>query len=327
MDSEAAQAASSAANVHYVYALVRRPGKFALEDVFYIGKGKALRALSHFEAAKKDLYASAKIDQIKSILGDEATVDTIEAHCYVLVGDLSERDAYNVESLFIKMLGGPLGPQLLNLQRGHGRQETPLLVPVADARIYFDAVEEHVDRVSSEQLASLRVNDGRTLVILVKGGTAAIDEPASVITQEAGPIDRSVRVKYVEQVRTLRGWSPETPWTHNEAAERASVWWPISQANVGHIRRIAERVNVEVALLVRDPRSGSSVVRYAWSLDPQKNWLFDGKRWGLPLGQALEEHPWRGLKLLRSDNSRQILVGNASGIGYALRDSSRETGN
>lgn len=218
------------------------------------------------------------------------------------------------------MLGGPQGPQLLNVQGGHGKQETPLMVPLREAQVFFDAGELKVQRIDAAALKRLPDQPNRKLVVTVKGTHVAIDEPASVVTDRPGPIDNSIEVEDAETVRFLRGWSPQNPWTDDEAMERASVWWPLSLESIVRIREMAMTTGVEVALLVRDPRNGSSVVRYVWDLDPTKPWMHYGTRWGLPLSGLIEDHPWRGRKLLRDDTGKQVLAGHSSGIGYALRE-------
>ncbi|MFC8038906.1 hypothetical protein ACFUOZ_06085 [Paenarthrobacter sp. NPDC057355] len=311
---------STARGVHYVYALVRTPGAFRMEDIFYIGKGKGLRSRAHFKEAQEAFRGTAKQALLRSILEMDDSLENIERHAYVLVGGLSEQDAFNVESALIKMLGGPMGPQLFNLQSGHSGQDVPQVVPLNEARIYFDALPQVVEKLPVASLADYEPMRAGRAVVVVKGTHLPIAEPMQESTGEQGPVPQSEIFRETEQLRNLRGWDPTNPWTDAEARERASVWWAISAQNVLALQALAADKQVLIALLVRDPRSGSSVVRYVWEIDPVGTWQFAGTQWGIPLGRAVEEHPWRGSKLL-APNNRQVLHGHSTGIGYVSEGS------
>lgn len=308
---------SQANDVFYVYALVKTPGEFSLADVFYIGKGKGLRGEQHFVEVQKEFNGSLKHLEIQRILGDSPSLETIKRHAYVLVGNLSETAAFDVESALIKMFGGALGSQLFNIQSGHGNQEVPQVVPLEDALIYFDASGRTIEKVPSVDLRDFPASSARPLTIVVKGTELAIEEADYRRTGQAGPIAHSELVEFTSGMRNLRGWNPSAPWSAEEARNRASVWWEISQENVLLLQKLAEKRQLQLALVVRDPRRGSSVVRYVWNVDANGTWLRTQNQWGIPLGDEIRDHSWRGHKLIKSSDNRQVLHGHSKGIAYA----------
>ena len=318
-DAKVVVDAPTGQGIHYVYALLRTPGAFRMEDIFYIGKGKGLRSQSHFLEAQIAFRGTNKQALLRSILEMDDSLENIERHAYVLVGGLSEQDAFNVESALIKMLGGPMGPQLLNLQSGHGGQAVPQVVPLNEARIYFDALPQVVQKLAAADLADHEPSQAGRVVVVVKGTHLPISEPMQESTGEDGPLPQSEIYGTTEKHRNLRGWDPTNPWTDAEARERASVWWAISRRNVVALQTLAADTQALVALLVRDPRSGSSVVRYVWEIDPAGTWQLSGTQWGIPLGRAVQDHPWRGSKLLGPSNT-QVLHRHAAGIGYVTEE-------
>lgn len=255
--------------------------------------------------------------EIQRIIGESPSLETLKSHAYVLVGNLTETAAFNVESALIKMLGGAQGSQLLNIQSGHGNQEVPQVVPLEDALIYFDASEKEVTKVPSAELGIFPASSARPLIIVVKGTEVAIEESDYRSTGEAGPVPQSELVEFTGATRKLRGWNPSSPWTADEAQNRASVWWKISQDNVVHLQTLASKGQLQLALVVKDPRKGSSVARYVWNVDPNGIWLRTKNQWGIPLGHEIHDHSWRGHKLLKSDNKVQVLHGHSNGIAYA----------
>ena len=308
---------TDANDVFYVYALVRTPGNFALDDVFYIGKGKGLRSEQHFDEVQDEFNGSLKHLEIQRILGESPSLEAIKKHAYVLVGNLSETAAFNVESALIKMLGGAQGSQLVNIQSGHGNQDVPQVVPLEDALIYFDASEKVIVKVPAAELGSFPASTSLPLTIVVKGTEVAIEEPDYRGTGQAGPIPNSEIVEFTAEVRKLRGWHPSSPWTAKEARSRASVWWKISQENVLLLQGLATKQQPQLALVVKDPRRGSSVVRYVWNVDPGGTWLRTKNQWGIPLGAEVVDHAWRGHKLIKSLDKVQVLHGHSTGIAFA----------
>lgn len=98
---------------YYVYALTNpKTGK-----IFYIGKGRGKRVLSHFSNARSnapDEILSDKLLELSEIL-NEGFVESDVAH--VLSKDLSEQVAFLIESLYIRFVFGYA--RLTNDQPGH----------------------------------------------------------------------------------------------------------------------------------------------------------------------------------------------------------------
>lgn len=97
----------------YVYALVDPRDK----KIFYIGKGKENRVFQHAEAALNEEYKSLKLDTIRNIISDGKEVEY-----YILRHNLTENEAFVVESTLIDMLTYPKfnnSNQLTNLVVGH----------------------------------------------------------------------------------------------------------------------------------------------------------------------------------------------------------------
>lgn len=98
---------------YYVYALVDPRD----QKIFYIGKGKDNRVFQHAEAALNENEESLKLNTIRNIIKDGQKVQH-----YILRHNLTEDEAYLVESSLINMLTYPkfnTKNQLTNLQAGH----------------------------------------------------------------------------------------------------------------------------------------------------------------------------------------------------------------
>lgn len=98
---------------YYVYALVDPRDN----QIFYIGKGKGNRVFQHAEDACNDNDSSLKFDTIRSIIHEGKKVEY-----YILRHNLSEDEAYLIESTLIDMLTYPKfnkKNQLTNISAGH----------------------------------------------------------------------------------------------------------------------------------------------------------------------------------------------------------------
>ncbi len=98
---------------YYVYALVDPRDK----KIFYIGKGKGNRVFQHAEAALYEKGQSLKLETIRSIIAEGKQVVY-----YILRHNLTEDEAFLVESVLINMLTDPRfnhENQLTNLVAGH----------------------------------------------------------------------------------------------------------------------------------------------------------------------------------------------------------------
>jgi hypothetical protein len=102
-------------NEHYVY-LYQYPKEHALKGkIFYVGKGKGERVFAHLDLLDKDdLEEIEKVRVIKEIdsLGFSPDI-------YILRDNLTESEAFKVESSIIDLLGLT---NLSNLQSGHDSQ-------------------------------------------------------------------------------------------------------------------------------------------------------------------------------------------------------------
>ena len=98
---------------YYVYALVDPRDN----RIFYIGKGKGNRIFQHAENACKDDESNLKLDTIRNIIQGGKKVEY-----YILRHNLTEEEAYIVESTLIDLLTYPKFNkefQLANISAGH----------------------------------------------------------------------------------------------------------------------------------------------------------------------------------------------------------------
>ena len=103
----------------YVYALSRVPvtaGRFNPDNIFYVGKGKGLRWQAHFAEARAamaqqdgdpDVELSAKHREIARIICNAGDDLVLEDYAYIVRGNLTEPEAFLIETLIIKLLNRP----------------------------------------------------------------------------------------------------------------------------------------------------------------------------------------------------------------------------
>jgi hypothetical protein len=237
-------------------------------------------------------------------------------------GYLNEADAYRAEALAIDTVNAVLvaagRPTLTNATPGHHAG----FVWLGEHFAFTETVEQDVDPA-----AAAEQGQGVT-EIFVKGTSDSIMRPgqrlatASVLPDEV--TDLAERVVAIDSLgedhpETIesRGWDPFDPWTDLEARERARRYWPIAAHRVRSWLADPETSPRCLLLGIPEP-DGRTVVRYAWQIDPQGSWEFyiDSRRWGIPLGKRVRDHPRLGSALYETKNGRrqQVLTGYASGI-------------
>jgi hypothetical protein len=63
---------------------------------------------------------------------------------------------------------------------------------------------------------------------------------------------------------------------------------------------------------------GRTVVRYVWDIDPAASWEFypQSRRWGIPLGPRVRDHPRLGAALYETRDGRrvQVLLNHVHGL-------------
>lgn len=315
---------------YYLYGLVdpqalRETGDRLL-SIFYVGKGTRARWQQHERDVLSDLRAeverlerhSSKAERIRKILERGEQVPALR----LSAGYLDEQDAYYAESLAIDTIDAALTaagrPGLSNATPGRHAG----FVWLREHFTYTEALAELLSGPAPEPTRSDEPTSPSE--ILVKGTADELEMPAQ---RRADPsrLPRAL-VAHAARVQTVqftgpgelrRGWDPLDPWTDAEARERGYRYWPIAEATV--TRWLAGTEQPPGALLLGVPaRNGETVVRYAWEVDPEGTWEYylDLKRWGVPLGRRLLEHPRLGHALYEERNGRrvQVLFGFAGGI-------------
>ena len=269
---------------YYVYALSTVPavgGVFDPDNIFYVGKGRGLRWLSHFREAQRDLAAgntsrSRKQDRIAQLLESSSGDLDLEQYAFIVKGGLDEDSAFLVEALTIELLR-KFGVDLTNVVAGH--HAYALFKPAGEVRRYYSAQVLDVDRVLTvDNGAGWSIGDflpggaraEDDLVVVVKGSADVLDMFVDVETEDCDArFSGGVVVRAGEVVESgRRGWDPDDPWTDGEARERARHYWPVSVSTVATLQEIAREGRLRLALLVVDPRAGQSAVRYEWQVDP-----------------------------------------------------------
>jgi hypothetical protein len=155
--------------------------------------------------------------------------------------------------------------------------------------------------------------------ILVKGTASELVEPgqrtirnSSLPAALAGHEDRIVAIEllYEDPDSTVRrGWDPFDPWTDPEARARARRYWPIAAARVAGWLRDPDTVPRRLLLGIPE-RDGRTVVRYAWEVDATATWEYypHSRRWGIPLGARVRDHPRLGAALYETRDGRRVQV-------------------
>ncbi|MCP4336975.1 MAG: GIY-YIG nuclease family protein [Mycoplasma sp.] len=86
------------------------------ETIFYVGKGKDSRVFSHFHEANK--INIKKIDNISPSIKLETIKDN-ECNAYIVAAELTEEEAFKIESVLISVLYKFNNAKLTNLVGGH----------------------------------------------------------------------------------------------------------------------------------------------------------------------------------------------------------------
>lgn len=307
---------------YYIYGLIdptlRIKTKSDILSVFYVGKGKSTRIDAHQKAVLKALHKEeflleqegSKSQRIHSILARGQDVETIRFSS----GYVNETDAYRAESLTIDLINSLLRqanlPTLTNATPGH--------------HAGFLKLKDHFNFVTSDELdISVEAATQSESFLLVKGTTEEMDSPGQrMLADESidGPLaDFSDRIRILETVSggalPRRAWDPEDPWDDVDARERGRRYWNFSGTRVD--RWLRDPGAMPTALLLGIPNRSGTVIRYAWSVEPDGTWEYfpEMKRWGVPLGKRLYDHPFLGKVLSeeRDGKTVQVLAGYASG--------------
>ncbi|MGB7234560.1 MAG: GIY-YIG nuclease family protein [Rhodococcus sp. (in: high G+C Gram-positive bacteria)] len=302
---------------YYVYGLI---DPFALQEtddqllsIFYVGKGKDLRWAQHEKDVRQSLEKEvlrlerrgSKAERIRKVLERGGTVSAMR----LSGGYANELDAYRAESLAIDLVGAQLAvagrPPLTNATPGH--------------HAGFIALGEHFKFVTSQQDDVDAVDTGVGMSILVKGTTEPLKSGGHrVLDAQNLP---STLTPWRDQITVLShgfdnpseqfdrpGWDPNNPWSDIQARERASRYWQLGVDRVsGWLRDPSTAPKV---LLLGIPTGGETVIRFAWEVASDTSWEFfpDNKRWGVPLGRRLHQHPRLGKALYENRNGKRVQV-------------------
>lgn len=302
-----------------------------LGATIYVGKGvhdrlnshvKNARALMEYEAqtlleegveeleedaANDEPGLGRKLARLKELLESD-----IEPEVYKFVAGLSnEEEAYGVESFAIEAVNA--------IRSAMGR--TPLTNAVKGHGVACEPLENYVDRMNVG-VEALNF-DSEYDSILVKANNRDMMQHHSALDPQAVelgnrlPADLREKISFMvtdETTGIRRGYDPAVPWSDTEARERCGKYWPISEDRVHEWLR-----NPEAApkyLMGGVKLNGETIIRYVWELDWSKpiERFEDGKRWGLPLGEAMNDHPYLNKCLVDADTGAQVLHNYAAGI-------------
>ena len=315
---------------YYIYGLIDPLALHQTGDqllsVFYVGKGRRSRWAFHETEERRALdreelrleRRSSKAERIRVILDRGQQVPAIR----LSAGYLVEADAYRAEALAIDTINAVLAaagrPPLTNATPGHHAG----FVWLGEHFAFTETTEQDIDPLTAP-------DDGQgSMEIFVKGTSDSLSRPAQRrAASEVLPNDLLDLRRRIVAIDSLgddhpeaiesRGWDPFDPWTDLEARERARRYWPIAANRVRSWLLGPETMPVCLLLGIPEP-GGKTVVRYVWQIDPHGSWEFytDSRRWGVPLGKRVRDHPRLGSALYETRNGRrhQVLAGYASGI-------------
>ncbi|WP_280451655.1 GIY-YIG nuclease family protein [Nocardia cyriacigeorgica] len=321
---------------YFIYALldpkVYRQTKDELQSIFYVGKGKNSRSHQHEKDVRSALRTEeqlherleSKAHRIHQILDRGESIPIL----YLAEGIHNETDAFNAEQLAMTLVDGLLRRTgqgvLTNATSGHNQGvrrvgESELGgISVWEARIRKDEVD-----IGSR---SLDMEDaGQTSIILVKGSRS--DLPAHghrlsrtgiLPTQVQEFADRIKLLEFTgEDPITRRGWDPDDPWDDLDARERARRYWQFGIDRVAGWLRNPDSMPTHLLLAI-PTRSGETVVRYGWEIDPGGTWEFfpNGNDWGVPLGKRDLDHPFLNRALYETEQGRRTQVLRSRSAGW-----------
>lgn len=340
----------------YVYALIdpiayRKTGSQLL-SVIYVGKGAKDRADQHVKDERRKLegalatipMSASKTERIQWLLGSGEEIPAIT----LASGFVDQDDAYKTEALAMELIGRLLAAHGLeplgNTIPGHGQSAglavsgqpqtlggpkgttlTPAAVP-DEPQFEMRSVQDALQASTSRRVHWRTSGVITQSTILVKGNADAIPGgshgqlPGSALP--AGLHDVADRITVLDSAYLpgsqfeRSGYDPDNPWTDHEARERATRYWPFASTMVRSWLQDAEVGPVDLLLAV--PGSGGTTVRYAWRIDRATRFEYfpDDRRWGLPLGRPVLDHPARGLCLVEDRGSRtgvQVLANYVAG--------------
>jgi hypothetical protein len=324
---------------YYIYGLVdpralRETGDDPLLSIFYVGKGKGSRWAFH----EKDVHAalvreqerlerrSSKAERIRKILDRGQQISAIR----LSAGYVDEDDAYAAEALAIDTVDAALTaagrPPLTNATPGRHAG----FVWLREHFIFTETTEQDLPQGGTEQTVesgARRAPMAPRTEILVKGTEIDLVEPgqrlvrnASLPAALAGLDDRVVAIELLDEdsdSAVRRGWDPLDPWTDPEARARARRYWPIAAGRVANWLRDPDTMPQRLLLGIPEP-GGRTVVRYVWDIDPAASWEFypQSRRWGIPLGPRVRDHPRLGAALYETRDGRrvQVLLNHVHGL-------------
>jgi len=324
---------------YYVYGLTDHmedgyAGVDLLSSVFYVGKGVAGRWDHHLDEVEKALERGLETSILTNQAKVQRIVDNIglggRPRSVKLASGLeTEADAYIAEALAIELVNAVLVARnlepLTNVVSGHGRS----VMDLEEHRYFVEARDltlepvEHDgrDMVTGQDWQEIRAGDIFS-AIFVKMGTRDFEARVHRATRHSphylGRAAARVVVMDEGQVSGVRkGWNPNTPWTADEAHERAYRYWSLAKTRVeGWIYRSATAPSNLVGLV---PDRSGSVARYVWPIDPGGVWErypTVRNRWGIPVINKLHPlspHPLLGRRPVSPDG-RAILHTFASGV-------------
>jgi hypothetical protein len=315
---------------YYIYGLVDPLALHQTGDqllsIFYVGKGNRTRWAHHEAEERRALNReevrlerrSSKAERIRMILDRGQQVPAIR----LSAGYLNEADAYRAEALAIDTVNATLAaagrPPLTNATPGHRAG----FVWLGEHFTFTETTEQDVDPAAAPdegqgvtEIFVKGTSDSFTRPGQRRSTAAALPDDVRDLTGRVVAID-SLGEDHPEAIES-RGWDPFNPWTDQEARERARRYWPIAAYRVRSW--LVEPGTLPACLLLGIPEPGGrTVVRYVWQIDPQGLWEFyvDSRRWGVPLGERVRDHPRLGSALYETKNGRrqQVLAGYAAGI-------------
>lgn len=169
---------------YYVYALIDPRNN----RIFYIGKGCGNRVFQHCEAAIQETDESLKLNLIREILGSGSKVEY-----YILRHKLSEREAYQIESVLIDFLTYPK----FNLER--------TLTNIACGYHQWDEGIKTVDEINSiYDCEKIEINPNDRLLLLVSLNRSFDDAKAQGVYQRINIYEKTRKYWAISKEKASR---------------------------------------------------------------------------------------------------------------------------
>lgn len=292
-----------------------------LSAVIYVGKGTGSRSEAHAAEAKRIIEderekqtsgAGAsygrKLDRLIEMFRSGNPPQSVK----LSAGFENEADAFAVEAFAIESINA--------LRLAHGR--APLTNKVKGHGVAVEPLPQYISRLNTERVGVLDRHGEGSLAILVKGSTESMGDRSHVHDPQGdlpdslrGAEGRVASMTEMGELPRRRGWDLHLPWDDDEARARGRRYWPLAADLVRQWIDDPEAAPQYLMLAVEQERQ--TTVRYVWAIDPGGVWEYYGRDgrghlWGIPLGEALDDHEM--LNTVPTISDHQAMRGNAAGV-------------